>query len=207
MNIGNYECAQYSLAAALSYCSLSDYNTPAPWGFATRWAPGWMDEVDLRRVEIVTSGPEETQNVGRALGAHAIPGHIFLLIGELGSGKTCLTQGVLWGLGGDEFARSPTFVLVAQYQGRLPLFHIDLYRLGAPDEVLGLGLDEYLFGGGLCVVEWADRAAGYLADGHLEVRFERIGETGRRLVLSSGDPGYGGVLDAAESSVAAARSG
>ena len=135
--------------------------------------------------------------MGRALGSRAEPGHVYLLFGELGAGKTCLTQGILWGLGGDEFARSPTFVLVAEYAGRIPLYHVDLYRLDPGPDVADLGLDEYLFGDGACAVEWADRAAGYL-DGvpSLEVRFERLGEHGRRLTLSANDSGYDAVFDA-----------
>ena len=156
------------------------------------------------RVEVITHTPAETQAVGRDLGSHAEPGHVYLLFGELGAGKTCLTQGILWGLGGDDFARSPTFVLVAEYRGRIPLYHVDLYRLDAEAEVADLGLDEYLFGDGACAVEWADRAPGYL-DGvpRLEVRFERLGEGERRLALSASDDRYDAVMDA----VAAAHGG
>ncbi len=154
------------------------------------------------RVEVVTHSPGETQAVGRALGAHAEPGHVYLLFGDLGAGKTCLTQGILWGLGGDEYARSPTFVLVAEYRGRIPLYHVDLYRLDSETEVADLGLDEYLFGDGACAVEWADRAREYLDDvPRVEVRFERLGEEERRLTLSANDGRYDAVLDA----IAAAR--
>ena len=149
------------------------------------------------RVEVVTHTPEETQAVGRTLGLHAEPGHVYLLFGELGAGKTCLTQGILWGLGGDEHARSPTFVLVAEYTGRIPLYHVDLYRLGAESEVVDLGLDEYLFGDGACAVEWADRAKDYLDDvPSLEVRFERLGEHDRRLTVSANDSRYDAVVEA-----------
>lgn len=155
-------------------------------------------------VEVVTHTAGETQDVGRALGSHAEPGHVYLLFGELGAGKTCLTQGILWGLGGDEFARSPTFVLVSEYTGRIPLYHVDLYRLDSETEVVDLGLDEYLFGDGACAVEWADRALRYLEGvPRLEVRFERLGENDRRLTLSTNDARYGAVMDA----VAAAAPG
>ena len=155
-------------------------------------------------VEVVTHTAGETQDVGRSLGSHAEPGHVYLLFGELGAGKTCLTQGILWGLGGDEFARSPTFVLVSEYTGRIPLYHVDLYRLDSETEVVDLGLDEYLFGDGACAVEWADRALRYLEGvPRLEVRFERLGENDRRLTLSTNDARYGAVMDA----VAAAAPG
>ena len=119
--------------------------------------------MEAYRFETTTRSPEDTQRIGRALGAHAGPGHIYLLLGELGAGKTCFAQGVLWGLGVDEYARSPSFVLVAQYQGRLTMYHIDLYRLDTADEVYDLGLEEYLCGDGVCVVEWADRASSLLS--------------------------------------------
>ena len=110
---------------------------------------------DLR---IYTNCSEETQAVGRVLGENALPGDIFLLSGPLGAGKTCLTQGIGMGLGVAGHVRSPTFVLMTRYHGRLPLHHIDLYRLGGPEEVWDLGLEEQLFGEGVCVVEWAERA-------------------------------------------------
>jgi len=110
-------------------------------------------------LELVSHGPEETQRIGRLLGNEARPGDIFLLVGPLGAGKTCLTQGIAWGLGVQEYARSPTFVLITRYQGRLTMHHVDLFRIEDPLEAQDLGLEEYLSGEGICVVEWADRAA------------------------------------------------
>ena len=153
-------------------------------------------------VESISRRPEDTQNIGRTLGAHAQPGHVFLLVGDLGAGKTCLTQGVLWGLGVDEYARSPSFVLVSQYRGRLTIYHIDLYRLGTPAEVGDLGLDEYLYGDGLCVVEWADRLPTLFLEDHLKIRIERLGQNQRRLAVSTNGPDYSGLMDAVRSGVA-----
>ena len=90
-------------------------------------------------LELTTTGPEETRRVGRVLGEVARPGDVFLLTGELGAGKTCLTQGILRGLGSDETARSPTFVLVSEYSARMTLYHVDLYRLKGGVDVLDLG--------------------------------------------------------------------
>ena len=137
---------------------------------------------DLR---LVTKSPEETQEVGKALGRAARPGDVFLLSGGLGVGKTCLTQGIAWGLGVQEHAHSPTFVLVTQYQGRLTLYHVDLYRLDDVEEVLDLGLDEYLYGQGVCVVEWAEKAPEAFPPTHLSVHLEETGETHRALHLTS----------------------
>ena len=90
---------------------------------------------DDGRIRIVSGAPEHTQAIGRALGRSAEAGDVFLLVGGLGAGKTCLTQGILWGLGVDEYARSPTFVLMSQYSGRLTLYHVDLYRLDSIEEI------------------------------------------------------------------------
>ena len=133
----------------------------------------------------ITKSPEETQGVGQAVGEVAQPGDVVLLSGGLGVGKTCLTQGIAWGLGVQEHARSPTFVLVTQYQGRLPLYHIDLYRLDDVREVLDLGLDEYLFGPGVCVVEWADKAPEAFPVDHLAIHMEEVSETQRALSFTA----------------------
>ena len=150
-------------------------------------------------VETVSHSPRVTRDIGRTLGQHARPGHVFLLSGPLGAGKTCLAQGVLWGLGADELARSPTFVLVSQYDARLPMYHIDLYRLDSSQEMLDLGLDEYLYGEGVSVVEWADKAPGLFPDEHLSIRIETLGESERRFTMSANAPSYEEVLNAVRS--------
>lgn len=109
-------------------------------------------------LSILSRSPEETQEVGKAIGARCQPGHIYLLAGPLGAGKTCLTQGIAQGLAVPGQVRSPTFVLMRNYQGRLPLHHLDLYRISGPQEAWDLGVGEELLGSGVCVVEWADRA-------------------------------------------------
>ena len=109
-------------------------------------------------ITLTTNNPTETQNIGRVLGERSNPGDVFLLTGPLGAGKTCLTQGIAWGLGVKEHARSPTFVLATQYKGRLRVHHIDLFRIEDPYELEDLGLDDYLNDEDICIVEWADRA-------------------------------------------------
>ena len=108
---------------------------------------------------IESHNAEFTQKLGETIGETASAGDVILLTGELGAGKTCLTQGIALGLGAEGYVRSPTFVLITRHHGRLTLHHVDLYRIGSPAEAWDLGLDEQLFGGGICVVEWADRAA------------------------------------------------
>ena len=138
-------------------------------------------------LHIRTATPEETQAIGRRLGEQARPGDIFLLSGPLGAGKTCLTQGIAWGLGVAEYARSPTFVIMTRYRGRLTLYHFDLYRINDPLEAWDLGLDEQLFGDGACVVEWAERAEEVFPPDCLWIDLD-YGEDGEGRTITISDP-------------------
>ncbi|MEJ2047101.1 MAG: tRNA (adenosine(37)-N6)-threonylcarbamoyltransferase complex ATPase subunit type 1 TsaE [Dehalococcoidia bacterium] len=111
----------------------------------------------LAHLDLVSHSPEETQRIGVCLGRLARAGDVFLLVGKLGAGKTCLTQGIAWGLNIKDYALSPSFVIMRELYGRLPLYHIDLFRLDAQAEIEDLGLDDYLYGSGVCVVEWRRR--------------------------------------------------
>jgi len=108
-------------------------------------------------MELKSHSPEQTQLLGSYLGELAQENDLFLLTGDLGTGKTCLVQGIARGLDIKEYAFSPSFVLVREYHGRLPLYHIDLYRLDHIAEIADLGLEEYLCNNGVCVVEWAEK--------------------------------------------------
>ena len=103
----------------------------------------------MNQVEIISHSPEQTQRIGFRIGELALPGDIFLLVGDLGAGKTCLTQGIAWGLNIKEYAASPSFVVIRELHGRLPLYHIDFYRLDHLEEIAELGLDDYLYGKGV----------------------------------------------------------
>lgn len=109
------------------------------------------------KMELKSHSPEQTQLLGSYLGELAQENDLFLLTGDLGTGKTCLVQGIARGLDIKEYAFSPSFVLVREYHGRLPLYHIDLYRLDHIAEIADLGLEEYLCNNGVCVVEWAEK--------------------------------------------------
>jgi len=109
-------------------------------------------------LHIQSNGAESTRELGRTIGEQVSAGDVILLTGELGAGKTCLTQGIALGLGVEGYVRSPTFVLMTRHRGRLTLHHVDLYRMGSAAEAWDLGLDEQLFSDGICVIEWADRA-------------------------------------------------
>ena len=141
-------------------------------------------------LEIISESPEQTQDLGRRLGELALPGDVFLLVGELGTGKTCLTQGIAWGLGIEEYALSPSFVIIRELHGRLPLYHIDLYRLDRIEEGIDLGLDDYLYGRGVSVIEWADRALGILPEERLMIRLGYLSDTGRKLEIEPGGQRY-----------------
>ena len=141
-------------------------------------------------LEIISESPEQTQDLGRRLGELALPGDVFLLVGELGTGKTCLTQSIAWGLGIEEYALSPSFVIIRELHGRLPLYHIDLYRLDRIEEGIDLGLDDYLYGRGVCAIEWADRALGILPEERLLIRLSYLSDTGRKLEIEPGGQRY-----------------
>ena len=130
-------------------------------------------------LELISHSPEQTQKLGMRIGELALPGDVFLLVGDLGSGKTCLTQGIAWGLGIKEYALSPSFVIMRELYGRLPLYHIDLYRLDRIEESMELGLDDYLYGRGVCVVEWAEKALSILPREHLLIKISHLSDTGR----------------------------
>ena len=100
---------------------------------------------------------KETERIGEAIGRAAEPGTVVALIGDLGTGKTTLTKSIARGLGVTETVTSPTFNIIREYTtGRIPLYHFDVYRIGDPDEMFELGYEEYFYGDGICVVEWAD---------------------------------------------------
>jgi len=109
-------------------------------------------------MKLESHSPEETQLLGNYLGELSRKADVFLLVGELGTGKTCLVQGIAHGLAVKEHALSPSFVILREYHGQLPLYHIDFYRLDSIDEIADLGLEDYFYGDGVCVVEWAEKA-------------------------------------------------
>ena len=132
-------------------------------------------------IELISHSQEQTQRLGIRLGELAQAGDVLLLTGNLGSGKTCLTQGIAWGLGVKEYAFSPSFVIMREYHGRLTLYHLDFYRLDRIEEIADLGLDEYLYGKGVCVVEWAENGMAVLPEEHLLINLSYISDTERSI--------------------------
>ena len=144
----------------------------------------------MNHLEIISHSPEQTQKFGTRIGQLALPGDIFLLVGGLGAGKTCLTQGIAWGLDIKEYAVSPSFVVIRELHGRLPLYHIDFYRLDHLEEIAELGLDDYLYGNGVCVVEWAEKGVGLLPQEHLLIEMSYLADTERSLKLKPSGKRY-----------------
>ncbi len=146
-------------------------------------------------VSLITRGPLETQALGERLAEELQAGDVLLLVGELGTGKTCFARGVARGLGVREKLTSPTYTLLREYRGRLPLVHLDAYRLEGPLDLFDLGVEEYLEGDGVLVVEWADRAKGFFRPPYLEVRFAYGGgEEERHIVILPRGEGWRGRL-------------
>jgi tRNA threonylcarbamoyladenosine biosynthesis protein TsaE len=131
---------------------------------------------------VVTSSPEQTWEIGRLLGILLEAGDTVCLYGDLGAGKTNFAYGIARGLDVQEqYITSPTFTFVNEYQGRVPLYHLDLYRLKGPDELESIGFDEYIESDGVTVIEWAERAADELPVENLSVYFSYVGETSREI--------------------------
>jgi tRNA threonylcarbamoyladenosine biosynthesis protein TsaE len=132
-------------------------------------------------VRVTCATPEATRALGARLARRAQPGDVLVVSGDLGAGKTCFVQGVAEGLGVAGPVTSPTFVLVAEYGGRLPLYHVDLYRTESLEEVRALGLDELIHGSGLTVIEWGERAEALLPPHAVRVSIRGAGDEPREI--------------------------
>ncbi len=148
-----------------------------------------------RRFELITKSPEESRRLGALIGNLAQPGDVLLLTGNLGAGKTCLTQGIAGGLGIKDYVMSPSFVILRELKGRIYLYHIDLYRLDNINETANLGLDDYLYGDGICAVEWADKALNLMPKKHLRIKIDYLSENERRFVFQAKGKRYFKILN------------
>ena len=132
---------------------------------------------------------KETEKLGEAIGRAAVPGMVIALIGDLGTGKTTLTKSIARGLGVTETVTSPTFNIIREYRsGRIPLFHFDVYRIADPEEMYELGYEEYFYGDGVCVVEWADLIEELLPEDAVIIRMNRgASEEEREYIIEGGN--------------------
>jgi tRNA threonylcarbamoyladenosine biosynthesis protein TsaE len=137
------------------------------------------------RVAVTTNDPDDTLGLGEELGKLLRPGDVVALFGDLGAGKTTLTKGIAAGMGVAADVHSPTFTLVHEHPGRVPLYHVDLYRLEREEEVLEIGIEEYVHGDGVTVIEWADRMRSLLPEERLDITMRIAGDSEREMVFET----------------------
>ena len=140
-----------------------------------------------KMVTVETNSPSQTKALGKKIGRLLKSGDIIALVGELGAGKTCLVQGLALGLGVNprDYVSSPSFVLVKEYSGRTPVYHIDLFRIKNTEELESLGYEEYLYGEGVSIIEWAERAGKLLPPEYLRIELDILGSRRRRISLKA----------------------
>ena len=137
-------------------------------------------------MEIKLNNLEETNEFGIRLGENLIVGDILCLNGDLGAGKTTLSKSIGLGLGVSEYITSPTFSLINQYSGRIPVYHFDVYRLENVDELFDLGFDEYFYGSGVCIIEWADKIEKMIPKERIVIDIEKGNNSNERIIKLSG---------------------
>ena len=137
------------------------------------------------RIAITTNHPDDTLGLGEELGKLLRPGDVVALFGDLGAGKTTLTKGIAAGMGVAADVHSPTFTLIHEHPGRVPLYHVDLYRLEREEEVADIGIEEYVHGDGVTVIEWADRMRSLLPEDRLDVTMRIVGDCRREMTFET----------------------
>ena len=131
---------------------------------------------------IYLNNDQETREIGFKLGKLLKPGSIVCLIGDLGAGKTTMTQSLAEALEVDDYITSPTFTIVNQYEGKMPLHHFDVYRIGCSEEMYDIGFEEYINGDGVCIIEWANIIEDILPDEYLKIELN-YKDMGREMTL------------------------
>ena len=135
-------------------------------------------------MEFITRSPQETERLGAALARYLLPGDVLAYTGDLGAGKTAFTRGLAAGLGITDRVTSPTYTVVNEYlNGRLPLFHFDMYRLHSADELFDIGWEDYLTRGGVCAVEWSENVEDALED-PIRVELRKVDDDPEQRVIS-----------------------
>jgi tRNA threonylcarbamoyladenosine biosynthesis protein TsaE len=138
-------------------------------------------------LEIISNSPFETEKLGAELGSLLSAGAFIALQGDLGCGKTCFTHGIVASAAPQNahLVASPTFAIMNSYFGNTPVYHFDFYRLTGDNDVAELGLDDYFYGDGVCVIEWSERLLELLPDDYIAVRFEYSGDSRRFITLTA----------------------
>ena len=132
----------------------------------------------MKKMIIETYSQDETEKIGYDTAIKALPGQVYCLSGDLGVGKTVFTRGFARGLGIDEHITSPTFTIINEYEGRIPLYHFDVYRVADPEEMDYIGCDEYFFGNGVCLIEWAELIEDIIPENAVWIKIEKDLEKG-----------------------------
>lgn len=141
-------------------------------------------------MEFISNSRQETAEIAKKFAKTVKAGDIICLNGDLGAGKTAFTSGFAAGLGYTGYVSSPTFALINEYRGDMMIYHFDVYRIDESVEMFDIGIDDYLFGDGVCIIEWAERIGELLPDGVINVNIEKDitrGEDFRRIVIEGGD--------------------
>lgn len=134
-------------------------------------------------IKIYLENEEQTREIGFKLGQLLTPKSVVCLIGDLGAGKTTMTKSLAKSLEVDDDITSPTFTIVNEYEGKIPLYHFDVYRIGSSDEMYDIGFDEYINGDGVCIIEWANLIEDILPDEYLYIEMN-YKESGREMILT-----------------------
>ena len=134
-------------------------------------------------MKIITKSEKETQEAGEKLVQTLAPGSVVAMYGDLGAGKTAFVRGMTRGLGINFPVSSPTFNVVNEYPGKVPVFHFDMYRLGSADELFDIGWDDYLERGGICAVEWSENVEEAFEPGTVKVTITKLGDTEREITV------------------------
>jgi len=150
-------------------------------------------------LKFVTESVEETAKIGEQLGRLLDTGNIICLSGDLGAGKTAFTKGIAKGLGVEDYVTSPTYTIINEYQGRLPLYHFDVYRLNDVEEMYELGYEEYFFGDGVVVLEWADVVRDIIPKERLWITILNTrGDDSREIIMEPTGEAYDNMLKGME---------
>ena len=150
----------------------------------------------MNRYQLLSKSPQETLDLARSVARHLPKGSIVCLHGDLGAGKTTFVKGMVRALGFDpDNVTSPTFVLMNIYEGKRPVYHFDLYRLEKPDDIRQIGYDEFLYGSGISVVEWAERLGELYPPQFLKIELRHKGESAREIVMEARGRRYTDVIE------------
>ena len=146
---------------------------------------------------LISRSADRTEDLGRFIGTFLHKGAFLALFGSLGGGKTCFTRGVVTAVAPESahLVASPTFAIMNEYPGRIPVYHFDFYRLGGGDEIAELGFDDYFRGDGVCVAEWSERLGNALPPDHLSITFEYLDDESRRIGIQACGADSRGILD------------